>query len=45
VQALQAPTMEGDSNDTPGYMMRGQIFAVGYMKGLIDAISSFPDER
>ena len=33
-----APTMEGESNDTPGYMVRGQIFAVGYMKGLIDAI-------
>ena len=33
-----APTMEGESNDTPGYMVRGQIFAIGYMKGLIDAI-------
>jgi mannonate dehydratase len=33
-----APTMEGESNDTPGYTVRGQIFAVGYMKGLIDAI-------
>lgn len=35
-----APTMEGESNDTPGYMVRGQIFAIGYMKGLIDAIQS-----
>lgn len=33
-----APTMEGESNDQPGYMMRGQIFAIGYMKGLIDAV-------
>ena len=33
-----APTMEGESNDNPGYMVRGQIFAVGYMKGLIDAV-------
>ena len=33
-----APTMEGESNDAPGYMVRGQIFAVGYMKGLIDAV-------
>ena len=33
-----APTMEGEDNDNPGYMVRGQIFAVGYMKGLIDAV-------
>jgi D-mannonate dehydratase len=32
--------MEGESNDNPGYMVRGKIFAVGYMKGLIDAIRS-----
>ena len=30
-----APTMEGEDNANPGYMVRGQIFAVGYMKGLI----------
>ena len=33
-----APTMEGERNDQPGYMIRGQIFAVGYMKGLIQAV-------
>ena len=33
-----APTMEGESNENPGYMVRGQIFAVGYMKGLIDSV-------
>jgi mannonate dehydratase len=32
------PTMEGEHNDQPGYMIRGQIFAVGYMKGLIQAV-------
>jgi hypothetical protein len=32
-----APTMEGEDNANPGYMVRGQIFAVGYMKGLIDS--------
>ena len=37
-----APTMEGESNDNPGYMVRGKIFAVGYMKGLIDAVNSEP---
>lgn len=35
-----APTMEGESNDNPGYMVRGKIFAIGYMKGLIDAVKS-----
>ncbi len=30
-----APTMEGESNDEPGYMVRGKIFAVGYMAGLL----------
>ncbi len=33
-----APTMEGESNEHPGYMMRGQIFAIGYMKGLIESV-------
>ena len=35
-----APTMEGESNENPGYMVRGQIFAVGYMKGLIDSVKA-----
>jgi D-mannonate dehydratase len=30
--------MEGEDNTQPGYMMKGQIFAVGYMHGLIDAV-------
>lgn len=37
-----APTMEGESNSDPGYMVRGQIFAVGYMKGLIQAVRAAP---
>lgn len=37
-----APTMEGEANDEPGYMVRGKLFAVGYMKGLIDAVYSEP---
>ncbi len=35
-----APTMEGESNDSPGYMVRGQIFAVGYMQGLLATIKA-----
>lgn len=37
-----APTMEGEANDDPGYMVRGKLFAVGYMRGLIDAVCSEP---
>jgi mannonate dehydratase len=33
-----APTLEGESNDNPGYAMAGKILAVGYMKGMMDAL-------
>ena len=33
-----APTMEGEDNENPGYEVMGRLFAVGYMKGLIEAI-------
>lgn len=32
------PTMEGDDNSRPGYSLLGRLFAVGYMKGLIEAV-------
>lgn len=32
--------MEGESNQNPGYMVRVQIFAVGYMLGLIDSVKA-----
>ncbi len=32
-----APTLEGESNDRPGYAMGGKILAIGYMKGIMDA--------
>jgi mannonate dehydratase len=31
------PTLEGESNDTPGYHMLGRLHAVGYLRGLLDA--------
>ena len=34
------PTLFGESNETPGYHMLGRLLAVGYMKGLMDAIAS-----
>ncbi|MBL0157891.1 MAG: mannonate dehydratase [Bryobacterales bacterium] len=33
-----APTLEGEGNDRPGYAMGGKVFAIGYMKGIMDAM-------
>ncbi|MGH9470719.1 MAG: mannonate dehydratase [Terriglobia bacterium] len=30
-----APTLEGESNENPGYEILGKIFAIGYMKGIM----------
>ncbi|HUF10977.1 MAG TPA: mannonate dehydratase [Rhodothermales bacterium] len=32
------PTLEGDDNVNYGYTMRGRLFAIGYIKGLIDGL-------
>ncbi|WP_199856355.1 mannonate dehydratase [Lunatibacter salilacus] len=32
------PTMAGDSNDKPGYSTIGTLFAIGYMRGLMEAV-------
>lgn len=34
------PTMAGDSNDHPGYSNIGSLYAFGYMRGLMQAISN-----
>jgi len=34
------PTLEEEANEAPGYMMLGRLYAVGYMKGLLDALGS-----
>jgi len=31
------PTMAGEQNTDPGYETRGRLFAIGYMKGLIES--------
>lgn len=33
------PTLEGENNDFPGYMLYGRLHAIGYMKGLLQAVS------
>lgn len=32
-----APSMAGESNETPGYEMLGRLFAAGYLRGLIQS--------
>jgi len=33
------PTMAGESNERPGYEMLGRLYAIGYMRGLIEGIT------
>ena len=33
------PTIAGEPNDPPGYTLLGRLYAVGYMKGLLDGIA------
>lgn len=33
------PTMAGDTNDRPGYSTIGTLFAIGYMRGLMESIN------
>ena len=35
------PTMEGETNENPGYEMLGRLHALGYMTGLIHSVESF----
>jgi mannonate dehydratase len=39
------PTMEGDSNDNPMYSSIGRLFAIGYIKGLREAVYATMDQR
>lgn len=37
VRPDHAPSMAGESNETPGYEMLGRLFAAGYLRGLFQA--------
>lgn len=39
------PTMAGDSNDNPGYSSIGRLFAIGYIRGLHEAVYGKAQER
>ena len=34
------PTMAGEKNEQAGYEMKGNLFGIGYIKGLMDALLS-----
>lgn len=38
------PTMEGDNNDNPAYSSIGRLFAIGYIKGLREAVYGSREE-
>lgn len=38
IRSDHVPTMEGESNDHPGYGMKGNLFGIGYIKGLLEAV-------
>ncbi len=40
VRPDHAPVLAGESNERPGYMVQGNIFAFGYMRGILDMIQS-----
>jgi mannonate dehydratase len=33
------PTLHGESNDKPGYAILGRLYAIGYIRGLIESVS------
>jgi mannonate dehydratase len=35
------PTLFGESNDKPGYAVLGRLFAIGYIRGLGDALERY----
>jgi mannonate dehydratase len=39
------PTMEGDSNDNPSYSSIGRLYAIGYIKGLREAVYGSREEN
>ncbi|MCQ2184840.1 MAG: mannonate dehydratase [Bacteroidales bacterium] len=39
IRSDHVPTMAGESNDNPSYSMNGNIFGIGYIKGIMDALN------
>lgn len=41
VRPDHVPTMDGETNENPGYEMLGRLHALGYMTGLVHSVESF----
>ena len=39
VRPDHTPTLAGERNDNPGYEMLGNLFAVGYIRGILDTLN------
>ncbi|MBL7187079.1 MAG: mannonate dehydratase [Phycisphaerae bacterium] len=39
IRPYHAPTLADESNQRPGYAMQGKVFAIGYMKGIAEALN------
>ncbi|PSP33745.1 mannonate dehydratase [Halobacteriales archaeon QH_10_67_22] len=39
------PTMAGEDNSAPGYHTNGRLFAIGYMRGLLESIDEADERR
>jgi mannonate dehydratase len=37
IRVDHVPVLAGEANDEPGYSSLGRLFAVGYLKGILDA--------
>ncbi|MBR2466551.1 MAG: mannonate dehydratase [Clostridia bacterium] len=37
IRVDHVPLMAGEDNTTPGYTALGRLFAIGYLKGILDA--------
>ena len=38
IRVDHVPNMAGEDNSAPGYTALGRLFAIGYLKGILDAI-------
>lgn len=45
IRADHVPTMAGEENIRPGYMTLGNLFAIGYIRGLAEAVSKEQGSR
>lgn len=43
IRSDHVPTMAGESNDQHGYGMKGNLFGIGYMKGIMEALNIASD--